>query len=146
LTLPSSLPGTYYAIYAGADGKLYRGPQVGSSLRYKAAVRDLDVNVKSALDLRPVRFEWKASGEADIGLIAEEVQQVVPDLVIPDDQGRPNGVKYDKVPMYLLKVIQTQQSQITVLEERLKALEETVRHIDTKAQLPATRIPSSPRE
>jgi hypothetical protein len=141
LTLPSSLPGTYYPVYAGTDGKLYRGPQIGSSLRYKAAVRDLDVNVKSVLDLRPVRFDWKADGKSDIGLIAEEVQEVVPDLVIYDSQGQPNGVKYDKVPMYLLEVIRTQQSQISALEERLTLLEGVIKRLDSKAKSPETDTP-----
>lgn len=138
--------GTAHYVYIDGSGYLVQGAQVGSSLRYKTAVRDLDGNVNAVLDLRPVRFDWKADGKADIGLIAEEVANVLPDLVLPDDQGRPNGVKYDRVPMYLLKVIRTQQSQIAALEERLAALEGAIKHINPKAGLPVTDIPSSPRE
>jgi hypothetical protein len=143
LSLSSSLPPTYYNVLVGTDGKLYRSQ---SSLRYKTAVRDLGGNANAVLDLRPVRFEWKSTGKPEIGLIAEEVEKVLPALVVYDADGRADAVKYDKVPMYLLKVIQTQQSQITALEERLKALEEAVKHIDTKPGLPVTDIPSSPRE
>jgi len=143
LTLSSSLPQTYYNVLVGTDGKLYRSQ---SSLRYKTAVRDLGGNANAVLDLRPVRFEWKSTGKPEIGLIAEEVEKVLPDLVVCDADGHADAVKYDKVPMYLLKVIQTQQSQITALEERLKALEEAVKHIDTKAGWPVTDIPSGPRE
>jgi len=146
LTMPAYQSGTVYQVYVDSDKKLWRGAQVGSSLRYKTAVRDLDGNANAVLGLRPVRFAWKSTGKPEIGLIAEEVDKVLPDLVVYDADGRPDAVKYDKVPMYLLQVIRSQQSQITALEERLKALEEAVKHSDTKAGLPVTDIPSSPGE
>lgn len=140
VALTDSSSGNY--VYVDANGVLRKGAQVGSSLRYKTAVRDLDGDAKAVLDLRPVRFEWRSTGKAEIGLIAEEVAKVLPDLVVYDADGRADGVKYDKVSMYLLKVIRTQQSQIKALEEELKALEETVKHIDSKTGLPVRDIPS----
>jgi hypothetical protein len=73
--------------------------------------------------LRPVSFEYKSSGQHDVGLIAEEVDQHLQDLVIYDNQGRPDAVKYDRVALYLLEVVKSQQERIAALENRIEALE-----------------------
>jgi hypothetical protein len=122
-----------------------------SSLRYKTAIRDFDENAAAVLDLRPVHFNWISTGQPDIGLIAEEVDKVLPNLVIYDKEGRPEGVKYEAVPLYLLRVVRAQQSQITALEdkhrseitaleERLKTLEETVARMSAKSGVPGVAV------
>jgi hypothetical protein len=94
-----------------------------SSARYKSKIRDLQPSSDAILDLRPVRFQWKSSGEEDIGLVAEEVDQVLKDLVIYDSEGKAEAVKYDRVSLYLLNVLKDQQAEIAALKERLAALE-----------------------
>jgi len=44
-----------------------------SSRRYKANMTDLAFDPAQILRLRPVWFEWKATGRTDVGLIAEDV-------------------------------------------------------------------------
>jgi hypothetical protein len=117
-----------------SDGSLHIAQ--GSSLRYKTAVRDLTGDADAVLDLRPVRFQWISNGQPEIGLIAEEVDKALPDLVIYDKEGRPDAVKYDKVPVYLLQVVRAQQSRITALEDRLKTLEETVARLAPQTAQP----------
>jgi len=90
-----------------------------SSRRYKKEIRELQVDPQSVCALRPVEFEWKGSGDRDIGLIAEEVDEVIGDLVVHDRQGRPDAVKYDKLAVYLLQVVKAQQQEITELKERI---------------------------
>ena len=51
-------------------------------------------------------------------------QQVIPDLVIYDKEGKPDGVKYDRVSLYLLEMVKAQQRQIEALKgeiERMKS-------------------------
>ena len=67
-----------------------------STLRYKENVTDLD-SVSSLYKLRPVKFNWKDSGNDDIGLIAEEVNKHVPELVHLDGEGGAEGIKYSKL-------------------------------------------------
>ena len=43
------------------------------------------------------------------GLIAEEVAEVYPELVVSDDQGRPKTVEYQKLPAMLLNEFEKQQ-------------------------------------
>ena len=98
-----------------------------SSRRYKKDIVDLTADPGNALKLRPVRFKWKKDDSADIGLIAEDVDQIIKDLVIYNADGKPEGVKYEKVPLYLLITIRDQQKQIEALKKQnddiLKRLE-----------------------
>jgi len=102
------------------EGDLVR---VTSSQRYKKDITDLHVEPEAVCQLRSVRFRWKESGGADIGLIAEEVDQVISDLVIYDEEGRPDAVKYDKVALYLLEVVKELKAENESLKQRLEALE-----------------------
>jgi len=52
--------------------------------------------------LRPVSFDWKQTGERDLGLVAEEVASVEPLLVTHDDRGEIEGVKYERVAVVLV--------------------------------------------
>ncbi len=145
---------TGYVVTVDTDGVFHKAvlpPPEPSSLRYKTAIRDLTGNANAVLDLRPVHFEWISNGQPEIGLVAEEVGKVLPDLVRYDKEGRPDAVKYDKVPLYLLQVVRAQQSQITtledkhrsettVLEESLKVLEETVACLSAKSSAPAVAV------
>jgi len=90
-----------------------------SSQKYKENVNDLHVSPQNVLRLRPVSFDWKSSGESDIGLIAEEVAEVIPELVIWDEQGDPKAVKYDRVAVCLLETVREQQRTIDELKTEL---------------------------
>jgi hypothetical protein len=58
--------------------------------------------------LRPVTFHLKTDpqGSVQYGLIAEEVAQVYPELVIRDESGRIDGVRYDELAPMLLNEMQ----------------------------------------
>lgn len=119
-----SMPsGSGTTVVVDANGVLMRQ---SSSARYKKNVRPLEVDPAAPLALRPVRFDWKHSGQADIGLIAEEVAAVLPDLVVRDVAGRPDAVQYEKLSLYLLEVIQAQQKALDDLRERVAELEAAV--------------------
>jgi hypothetical protein len=113
-------------VISGSDYVLRKS----SSRRYKHDVRELAVDAELVSQLRPVSFAWNSTCEADIGLIAEEVAEVLPDLVLYDTDGRPDGVKYDRLGVYLLQIVNTQKEriatqreQITDLSARLERLE-----------------------
>ena len=109
----SGLPaGTGSAVYVDGFGKLYKA---SSSLRYKKDISLLTVDPQTVLQLSPKNFTWKENNARDIGLIAEEVDKVIPELVFYKD-GQPEGVKYEKVPLYLLEVIKAQQKEIDELK------------------------------
>lgn len=57
----------------------------------------------------------------EYGLIAEEVADVFPDLVVYGEDGQPFTVKYHVMASMLLNEMQKQQSRIEALEARLEA-------------------------
>jgi hypothetical protein len=83
-----------------------------SSIRYKTNVAKLSSSLSLINQLRPVTFTWKASNEPDVGLIAEEVEQVAPLLTFRNENGDIEGVKYDRVGVVLINAIKEQQVQI----------------------------------
>jgi cytoskeletal protein CcmA (bactofilin family) len=93
-----------------------------SALRYKENVSNLD-SIASLYKLRPVTFDWKDTGIKDIGLIAEEVEKHIPELVHIDENGGADGIKYSKLTSLLIKAVQDQQTEITNLKSRLDNLD-----------------------
>jgi hypothetical protein len=92
------------AVLVDSNGQL---GTVSSSLRFKEEIRDMGDATEELLALRPVVFRYKPevqSGERPLeyGLIAEEVAEVFPDLVVRDEQGRPFTVKYHLLSAMLL--------------------------------------------
>ncbi|MCP4712825.1 MAG: hypothetical protein GY869_29720 [Planctomycetes bacterium] len=112
--------GTGTTVVADGNGKLWIN---SSSKRYKQNITDLQFDPQAVLQLRPVHFQYQNTGQKDVGLIAEEVEEQVKDLVIYDNQGRPDGVKYDKLSVYLLEVVKELKAENDLLKQRLDALE-----------------------
>jgi len=117
-----------------------------SSERYKTDIAPAEVSSERLQQLRPVtyRFKTDSSGDRHYGLIAEEVNRVYPDLVIRDDAGNIEGVRYDELAPILLGEIQQQQRQIAALVEQLKAVQVQVGEVaKQRAALSDTRFPTS---
>ena len=93
-----------------------------SALRYKENVSSLS-SIDSLYKLRPVTFDWKDTGIKDIGLIAEEVEKHIPELVHIDENGGADGIKYSKLTSLLIKAVQDQHSEIINLKTRLDNLD-----------------------
>jgi uncharacterized coiled-coil protein SlyX len=77
---------------------------MSSSRRFKKEIKPMDHTSEAILALKPVTFQYKndTKGAAQFGLIAEEVAQVDPDLVVRDAQGEIYTVRYEAVNAMLL--------------------------------------------
>src|SRR5205823_4600757 len=77
-----------------------------SSRRYKEDITPLNKTSESIYALKPVRFRYKKdidpSGSPAFGLIAEEVAEVMPDVVARNAEGQPEAVRYEWVNAMLL--------------------------------------------
>jgi hypothetical protein len=75
-----------------------------SSRRFKKEIKSMDRASEAILALKPVTFHYKsdATGTPQFGLIAEEVAEVNPDLVVRDETGEIYTVRYDAVNAMLL--------------------------------------------
>ena len=93
----------------------------GSDARWKdvtGEARGLEVINK----LNPVAFNWKKSGLADEGLIAQEVQPHIPNIVKEGGNGFLQ-MDYSKLVTPLIKAVQEQQEQIEELKAKIATLE-----------------------
>ena len=132
------------AVYVTAAGRL---GVLASSERYKTAIEPMGANTAKLGQLRPVTFKLKtdAKGTVQYGLIAEEVDKVYPELVIRDEAGKIQGVRYDELAPMLLNETQKEHSTVATLvaqheadAERIASLERKVAEVDDlKQQLSA---------
>lgn len=124
--------GTNRAVFVNSDSTLFCGANV-SSLRYKNNITDASLDSQSFLKLKIVNFyyndnlcdlENEQEKELQIGIIAENVDELgLSDLLVYDDQGRPDVLRKEYLVFYLLKTCQDQQAEIDDLKARIQALE-----------------------
>jgi uncharacterized coiled-coil protein SlyX len=77
---------------------------MSSSQRFKNEIKPMDSASQSILALKPVTFHYKcdSTGTPQFGLIAEEVAETNPDLVVRDEKGEIYTLRYDAVNAMLL--------------------------------------------
>ena len=102
-----------------------------SSRQFKKEIKPMDSASETILALRPVTFHYKGdkTDTPQFGLIAEEVAEVNPDLVVRDRNGEIYTVRYDAVNAMLLNEFlkehrknEEQQATITRLDKQVEAL------------------------
>ena len=113
-------------IYATSNITAY----YSSDITLKDNVRPIESAIFKVQQIRGVTFDWnEKSGKIeqekghDVGLIAQEVEKVLPEVV----QIREDGIKaiaYEKVVPLLVEAIKEQQTFIEDLSNRIKTLEE----------------------
>jgi hypothetical protein len=102
-----------------------------SDQRLKENVQDLDVGLDKIMALKPRKFDWKTGKGRDIkgdrGWIAQEFEQVFPDMIdqwkdpAPEGEEPYKAVRADLIPV-LVKAIQEQQVLIQEIKAELAAL------------------------
>lgn len=106
------------AVFVNAEGQL---GTISSSFRYKENVQPLQSPKDNLLKLRPVSFNYIGDTNTKFGLIAEEVNDVYPELIVHDLNGEIYTVNYMELIPLLLKNMQeyemlNQQQQIEIQE------------------------------
>ena len=98
-----------------------------SSRRWKTNIEPVEGALEKVQQLRGVSYEWKSNGKRDIGLIAEEVGEVVPEVVEYEANGvDAKSVDYARLVALLIEATKEQQKTIEKLNEQLSELQETV--------------------
>ena len=115
--------GTGTPVLIDASGQL---GTISSSARFKDEIQDMGESTEGLLKLRPVTFRYKAQpeGRTQFGLIGEEVEKVMPELVVCSSSGEVDTVLYHEMPAMLLNELQKQQRQINELEKQERQIEE----------------------
>jgi hypothetical protein len=114
--------GSHYA--AELDGNVWVTGTItqSSDARLKREVSNLRYGLHEVMHLRPVTWTWKEKPEQgmQVGLIAQEVETVLPELVASEmDAERTKGLNYIGLVPVLIKGMQEQQLQIEAQQEQL---------------------------
>ena len=94
-----------------------------SSERYKKNIVDAALESSKIYDMRPVEYENNENskegdeGKKGFGLIAEEVHELFPEIVIYDEEGKPDSISYDRISVLLLMEIKKLKEEIEKLKE-----------------------------
>jgi len=116
-------PASMTAVGIDASGKL---ATVFSSRRFKHDIKPMDKASEAILALKPVTFHYNSDAKNTpcFGLIAEEVAEVNPDLVVRNKDGDIYTVRYDQVNAMLLneflkehRKVQEQEATIALLKQ-----------------------------
>jgi hypothetical protein len=110
------------AVYVDTNGHLGTAP---SSARFKEAIKPMDKASEAILGLKPVTFRYKSDNTKtpQFGLIAEEVAQVNPDLVVRDKGGEIYSVRYDQVNAMLLNEFLKEHKALIEEQSKVRELE-----------------------
>ena len=91
-----------------------------SSKRFKEDIKPMDKASEALFALNPVAFRYKkevdATATPQLGLVAEDVEKVNPDLVVRDQEGKPYSVRYDQVNAMLLNEFLKEHRKVQKLE------------------------------
>lgn len=106
-----------------------------SSIRYKEDIRPVEeVLLEKMLELPVIDFrygtqapEYVQDEKRHVGMIAEQVAEIMPNSVTMDQEGFPTAVVYSDFIPLLLAQVQRQQKQLTALEHRIDFLEQSVK-------------------
>lgn len=108
-----------------------------SSRQLKDNIQPLRDPVETIMKLEGVSFDWKSNGKPSIGVIAEEVAKVLPELVEKNKEtGESRGVNYAAMAAVLIEVAKVQQRQIEAHQMELAELKTQVAELEiVKARL-----------
>lgn len=99
-----------------------------SSRRWKENVAPIEDALATVRRLRGVTFDWRATGEHDLGMVAEEVGEVLPELVAYEENGRDaQSIDYARLSAVLVEAIKEQDA---LLEQRTEEVRELRRAVE----------------
>ena len=118
------------AVLVAANGHLGTAT---SSKRFKEEIKPMDKASEALFSLKPVTFRYKKKldpvGTQQFGLVAEDVEKISADLVVRDENGVVNTVRYDQVNAMLLneflkehQKVQEQQAAIAQLRQEMETV------------------------
>ena len=125
---PVSDPGTQQAVYVDQNNVL--GFMV-STRRAKHDIQPMDKSSEKLYGLKPVTFKYKndKKGTTQFGLVAEDVAEVAPDLVLRDKEGQPETVRFEQINAMVLneflkehRKVEEQQASISQLKSEMQTM------------------------
>jgi hypothetical protein len=119
----TATPSNVFTIAQGAGPAVSDGWNVYSSRRWKTNIETLHGALGKIEQLRGVSYELKANGKHEVGVIAEEVGAVVPEIVTWEENGADaQSVDYSRLTALLIEATKEQQALIEQQQEQIARL------------------------
>jgi trimeric autotransporter adhesin len=105
-----------------------------SDRRQKKNIANLNLGLDAVLQLQPVRYNWKSdsTGTPRLGLIAQDVRKIVPEVVVGDESKETLGMNYAELVPVLINAIKEEHQQVTDLKKQLLDLQKQVLELQKK--------------
>ncbi|GIK83395.1 MAG: hypothetical protein BroJett025_00170 [Patescibacteria group bacterium] len=105
-------------LHLTADGTL---TTAASDIRLKKDFVELNdsATLDKILQLKTYNFNWKSNNSADIGMVAQEVATIFPELTFTNQVDGYMGINYSRFSSLLISGMQAQQAQISLLQNAL---------------------------
>jgi hypothetical protein len=87
-----------------------------SSIRYKENVETIKYGLDKVLQMRGVTYDKKDNGVKEMGVIAEEIYEVLPELVLKNEEGEIDSVSYGRITAVLIEAIKDLKKEIEDLK------------------------------
>lgn len=114
---------------------------ISSDARLKHAIHPAFANTAMEIvaGIKPVHFTWNKDDKNDIGVIAQDVEKVMPEAVSEDDKGF-KRVAYDKLVLPVIEAVKELHKMLLTLLARTKELEEKVTTLEKDNEALKKRI------
>jgi hypothetical protein len=121
-------------VFVDANNKL---GTTASSRRFKRDIKPMDKASEAIMALKPVTFHYKSDTKSTpcFGLIAEEVAQVNPDLVVRNNDGELMSVRYDQVNAMLLNEFLKEHQTVQELKKQVAELTAGLQKVSAQLEL-----------
>lgn len=118
-------------LYLNYNGEYAGGTRLGGNVYAAGYFHTSDATLKK--NIRPIKgldivkrlngvlFAWKDSGKESAGVVAQDVEKILPEAVIADSEGI-KSVDYDALIAPLIEAVKEQQVQIDALKVEVEAL------------------------
>jgi hypothetical protein len=87
-----------------------------SSVRYKDNIETVKYGLDKVLQMRGVTYTKKDTGLKELGLIAEEINEILPEVVLKNEEGEPDSVSYGRITAVLIEAIKDLKKEIEELK------------------------------
>jgi hypothetical protein len=126
--LQTQSPTNIFTIVQGGGQAIADGWTTYSSRRWKTNIHPLTGALAKVERLQGVSYDLKTSGKHEIGVIAEEVGNVVPEVVTYEQNGKDaRGVDYSRLTALLIEAVKQQQKEIATQARQISAEQRQIR-------------------
>jgi len=127
--LGTSIPTATFDVVAGGT-TLADAWTTRSSRRFKTNIQPLTGALEKVEKLQGVSYERKVDGKHEIGVVAEDVAEVIPEVVSRNPETHEvQGVDYSRLAALLIEAVKSQQAELQSQQEEIQQLKAQIRQL-----------------